>query len=102
MSVPAGLVAVLFLVVVAPIWIVAHYATRWRTARMMSKEQERVLADLWELAQGMEQRVESLESILDAEAPGWRGRAQAGAYGADAADAEDRWNRADPWMEARR
>ncbi len=77
MSVPAGLVAVLFLVVVAPIWIVAHYATRWRTARMMSREQERVLADLWELAQRMEHRVESLESILDGEAPGWRGRAQA-------------------------
>ncbi|HJS85310.1 MAG TPA: envelope stress response membrane protein PspB [Acetobacteraceae bacterium] len=99
MSVPAGLVAVLFLVVVAPIWIVAHYATRWRTARMMSREQERVLADLWELAQGMEQRVESLESILDAEAPGWRGRAQAGVRDAEA---EERWNRADPWMEARR
>ncbi len=99
MSVPAGLVAVLFLVVVAPIWIVAHYATRWRTARMMSKEQERVLADLWELSQGMEQRVESLESILDAEAPGWRGRAQPGGY---EPGSEDRWNRVDPWMEARR
>ncbi len=82
MSVPAGLVAVLFLVVVAPIWIVAHYATRWRTARMMSKEQDRALGDLWELAQRMEGRVESLEAILDAEAPGWRGRA-----------------RTDPWTE---
>jgi phage shock protein B len=99
MSVPAGLVAVLFLVVVAPIWIVAHYATRWRTARMMSKEQERVLADLWELAQGMEQRVENLESILDAEAPGWRGRAQAGAH---APGFDERWNHADPWVETRR
>jgi phage shock protein B len=77
MSVPAGLIAVLLLVVVAPIWIVAHYATRWRTARMMSKEQERILGDLWELAQRMEQRVDSLESILDSEAPGWRGRTQA-------------------------
>ena len=99
MSVPAGLVAVLFLVIVAPIWIVAHYATRWRATRVMSREQERVLADLWELAQGMERRVENLESILDIEAPGWRGRAQAGAYGPEL---EDPWNRVDPWVEARR
>ncbi len=80
-------IAVLLLVVVAPIWIVAHYSTRWRTARMMSKEQERVLGDLWELAQGMERRVESLETSLDAEAPGWRARAQA---------------RVDPWTEEAR
>jgi phage shock protein B len=74
MSVPAGLVAVLFLVIVAPIWIVAHYGTRWRTARMLSREQEQLLAELHETAQRMEARVESLERILDTEAPGWRGR----------------------------
>ncbi|MEO8715533.1 MAG: envelope stress response membrane protein PspB [Acetobacteraceae bacterium] len=86
MSIPAAVIVALLLVIVAPIWIVAHYATRWRTARMMSKEQERVLSDLWELAQGMERRVESLETILDSEAPGWRGRAQA---------------KVDPWKETR-
>lgn len=80
-------IAVLLLVVVAPVWIVAHYATRWRTARMLSKEQERVMSDLWELAQGMERRVESLETILDAEAPGWRARTQA---------------RVDPWTQEAR
>lgn len=74
MSVPAGVVAVLFLVIVAPIWIVAHYGTRWRTARMLSREQERTLAELHDLAQRMEDRVNSLERILDAEAPGWRDR----------------------------
>jgi phage shock protein B len=74
MSVPAGVVAVLFLVIVAPIWIVAHYGTRWRTARMLSREQERMLAELHDLAQRMEGRVNSLERILDAEAPGWRDR----------------------------
>ena len=81
------LIAVLLLVVVAPVWIVAHYATRWRTARTLSKEQERVMSDLWELAQGMERRVESLETILDAEAPGWRARTPA---------------RVDPWTQEAR
>lgn len=74
----ATLLGILFLVVVAPIWIVAHYATRWRTARMLSRDQERILADLYESARRMEDRMQSLERILDAEAPGWRGKAEAG------------------------
>ena len=34
---------VIFLVVVAPIWIVAHYLTRWRRSRKLSVEDERSL-----------------------------------------------------------
>ncbi len=77
MHIMGTLLGILFLVVVAPIWIVAHYATRWRTARMLSRDQERVLADLYETARQMEQRVDSLERILDSEAPGWRSKATA-------------------------
>ncbi len=63
---------VVFLVVVAPIWIIAHYVTRWRTAKVLSAEDERMLAELWELAPKMESRINTLERILDAEAPDWR------------------------------
>jgi phage shock protein B len=65
---------VLFLTIVAPIWIVAHYITRWRTAKSLSSEDEKVLRELWQNAEKMEQRLDSLERILDAEAPGWRSR----------------------------
>lgn len=68
------ILGLLFVVVVAPIWIVAHYATSWRTARMLSREHERTLADIWDLAQRMEARMETLERILDSDAPGWRAR----------------------------
>jgi len=71
------LLGILFLVVVAPIWIAAHYATRWRTARMLSRDQERVMTELYEAARTMEQRMENLERILDSEAPGWRSKAGA-------------------------
>lgn len=77
MSVPAAVILALLVVIVAPVWIIAHYATRWRTARILSKEQERVMHDMWQLAQTMERRVETLEAVLDSEAPGWRGRTQA-------------------------
>jgi phage shock protein B len=68
------LLGIIFLVVVAPIWIVAHYLTRWRRSRKLSAEDERSLGELYEAARKMEARVVVLERVLDAEAPGWRGR----------------------------
>ena len=66
---------IIFLVIVAPIWIVAHYITQWRAARRLSGEDEKTLGDLWQSARRMETRIETLEKVLDAEAPGWRMRA---------------------------
>jgi phage shock protein B len=67
--------AVLFLTIVAPLWIIFHYLTRWRTSRSLSANDERMLAELWESAQRMEGRIASLERVLDTEAPGWRSKA---------------------------
>ena len=70
----AFVLAVLFMTIVAPLWIIFHYVTKWRSARGLSAEAERMLADLWESAGKMDSRIVSLEKILDAEAPGWRTR----------------------------
>jgi len=74
MSGASFVLAVLFLTIVAPLWIIFHYATKWRSSRGLSAEDERMLADLWESAGRMENRIGSLEKILDSEAPGWRTR----------------------------
>ncbi len=66
---------IIFLVIVAPIWIVAHYLTRWRRSRKLSAEDERVLGELYDAARKMEARLAALERVLDADAPGWRTRA---------------------------
>jgi phage shock protein B len=63
---------ILFMTIVAPIWLVLHYVTRWRSSRTLSREDERMLVDLWESAKRMEHRIVTLEKILDAEAPQWR------------------------------
>ena len=63
---------IIFLAVVAPVWIIAHYVTRWRLAKSISADDEQVLSDLWESAAKMETRIATLEQILDAEAPDWR------------------------------
>ncbi len=66
--------ALIFLVVVAPIWIIAHYLTRWRRSRRLSAEDEKALGELHAIAQAMESRIAALERVLDAEAPDWRSK----------------------------
>lgn len=66
--------AVLFMVVVAPVWIVFHYITKWRAQRGLSAQDERLLAELWEISNRLEARVHALERVLDAEAPNWRNK----------------------------
>ena len=60
---------ILFLTIVAPIWIIAHYVTRWRLAKTLSPEDEKQFAELWRMAERMEERIDSIERILEAEAP---------------------------------
>jgi phage shock protein B len=61
---------ILFLTIVAPIWIIAHYVTRWRMAKSLSPEDEKQFGDLWQIAERMEERIHNLERILDREMPG--------------------------------
>lgn len=63
---------ILFLVIVAPIWIVAHYSTRWRATKSLSSDEEQLLEELWQSAERMEERIDALERILDAEVTDWR------------------------------
>ena len=64
---------ILLLTVVCPIWVIAHYVTRWRTAKTLTgRGTRKLLRSLWQSAAKMEERIKTLERILDAEAPGWR------------------------------
>lgn len=64
----------LFMVVVAPIWIVNHYRAKGRTNASLTEDERVELERLVNAAAGMRERIDTLESILDAETPGWRGR----------------------------
>jgi len=63
---------IIFLAVVAPIWIIAHYTTRWRATKALSSDEEQMLEELWKNSERMEQRINALERILDAEVTDWR------------------------------
>ncbi len=64
-----GIISVAF---IAPLVIVLHYVTKWRESKSLSTEDEKMLQDLWDNAQRMESRLNTLETILDDQVPEWR------------------------------
>ncbi len=70
----SDVLAILALTIVAPIWIIGHYVTKWRLAKGLSHDEAQTLEELWKIAQGMETRVKTLEAILDDNVEGWRNK----------------------------
>lgn len=63
---------IIFLTVCVPLLLVLHFATRWRRNRELSRDDEQMLEELWEMSQRVGERVETLERILDSEEREWR------------------------------
>ena len=69
---------IIFLAVVAPLWIFFHYVTKWKKMKLAGAAEDQTVVDnkelrrMRELADRLEQRIESLETILDADSPDWR------------------------------
>ena len=73
---------IVFVVVVGPVWVVFHYITLWKRMKaeqqksspeQVAKEKE-IIAMLKGRAERLENRVETLERLLDAEVVEWRNR----------------------------
>lgn len=67
-------IPILLLTVVAPVWIVFHYITKIKMSKGLTAEDEKMLSEVWESTNRMEDRIRTLERILDIEAPTWRQR----------------------------
>ena len=70
-------------------WVLFHYITRWKTAKTLTSEDENLLDELHELARRLDDRMVTIERIVQADNPNWR------ALGADPVEAalEDRSER---------
>jgi phage shock protein B len=65
---------IIFMVVVAPIWLVLHYRSKKQVNQGLSQEEYIQLAELSEAADVMAERISTLEAILDEETPNWRSK----------------------------
>jgi phage shock protein B len=66
---------IIFMVVVAPIWLILHYRSKGQVSQGLTEEEYIQLSELSELADTMSDRIKTLEAILDAETPDWRNKA---------------------------
>jgi phage shock protein B len=70
---------ILFMVVVAPIWISMHYRSVNRSSRSLSEEDRESIEQMLETVDKLTDRIGALESILDVDHPDWRqGKARRG------------------------
>lgn len=74
-----GMFAIAALFIALP-WLVFHYITKWKTAATLTTQDEDLLDDLHDLARRLDDRVQTIERIMDAENPAWR---VGSAYSAD-------------------
>jgi phage shock protein B len=61
-----------FICLVAPIWIYMHYRSKQQSQGALSEAEREQMSELSGKAVRMLERIETLEAILDQEAPGWR------------------------------
>lgn len=67
--IPITIVGMLF---VALPWIIFHYISKWKTAATLTTEDENLLDELHELARRLDDRMCTIERIVQAENPNWR------------------------------
>ncbi len=65
------LAAILSIFVGMP-WLILHYVTKWKQARGISPEDEKLLDDMFETARRLDERVATIERIMTADNPRWR------------------------------
>jgi phage shock protein B len=65
---------IIFMIFVAPIWLIMHYRSKKQMGQGLTEAEYGTLQKLADKAEKMAERLQTLESILDAEAPEWRNK----------------------------
>ncbi|RUO27095.1 envelope stress response membrane protein PspB [Aliidiomarina minuta] len=63
---------VLFVIFVAPIWVILHYRSKNKINAGLNDEEAANIRELAQRAQSMQERIRTLEAILDEGHAGWR------------------------------
>lgn len=60
---------------VLPLWLVLHYVTVWRQQKRSGGIDAAALSEIESVARRLEDRIATLERVLDTEDPAWREKA---------------------------
>ena len=67
--VPAIVVGILFLGLP---WLIFHYITKWKQAKTLTVGDEQLLDELHDMARRLDERMCTIERIMDADNPNWQ------------------------------
>jgi phage shock protein B len=65
-------IVVIPVVFIALPWLILHYVTRWKMAKTLTIDDEKLMEDLYDLSRRFEDRLNTVERIVTAENPAWR------------------------------
>ncbi|WP_432452723.1 MULTISPECIES: envelope stress response membrane protein PspB [unclassified Agarivorans] len=65
---------ILFMAIVAPLWLILHYKSKRQLEHGISEQEREQLNAIAARAKEMSSRISALESILDERVPHWRDR----------------------------
>ncbi len=71
MGIMVGGLAIVVLFIGLP-WLAFHYITKWKSAATLTQADENLLDELHELARRLEDRMITIERLVQAENPNWR------------------------------
>lgn len=57
-------------------WLILHHISKWKTAKTLTSEDEDLLDELYDLARRLDDRMMTIERIVQAENPNWRSLGQ--------------------------
>jgi phage shock protein B len=67
--IPAIVVGILFLDLP---WLIFHYITKWKQAKTLTVGDEQLLDELHDMARRLDERLCTIERIMDADNPNWQ------------------------------
>ncbi len=53
-------------------WMIFHYVTKWKTIATITREDEKLLDELHDLARRLDDRMDTVERIIAADDPSWK------------------------------
>ena len=67
--IPAIAISVMFLGLP---WLIFHYITKWKQAKTLTVGDEQLLDELHDMARRLDERICTIERIMDADNPNWQ------------------------------
>ena len=71
-------------------WLIFHYVTKWKTAPTLTRDDEALLEELFQLARRLEARMETVERLVSADHPEFQPARLGGEHDDDRALADRR------------